>query len=91
MEGPLPYATPPTQVGGYWVITLTTPTAKFHNLSESVILAQGGNRPIPINTVVLSPGVGSNASIQYSVTSPGVILDGGYDRYWHPRNSSDPR
>ena len=76
VEGPLPYATPPVSMGGFWVITLTSPTAKFHNLSESVILAQGGNRPIPINTVVMSPGVGSNPAILYNVTAAAVILDG---------------
>lgn len=76
IEGPLSYATPPMQVGSYWVITLTTPTAKFHNLGETVILAQGGNRSVPANAVVLSPGVGSSTSIQYSVTTSAIVLDG---------------
>jgi hypothetical protein len=76
VEGPLPYVTPPVQTSSYWTITLSSPTAKYHNLGETVILSQGGNRQIPTNTVVLSPGVGSTPDIQYSVTTPAVILDG---------------
>jgi uncharacterized phage protein gp47/JayE len=76
VEGPLPYTTAPTQTGGYWVITLTSPTTKFHNLAETVVLAQGGNRTVGANTIVLSPGVGSTSDIQYSVTTQAVVLDG---------------
>ncbi|CAM6004853.1 unnamed protein product [Sphagnum balticum] len=76
VEGPLTYATAPVQTGGYWTITLSNPTAKFHNLSESVILAQGGNRSVPLNSIVIAPAVGSNSSIQYSTTATAVILDG---------------
>src|SRR6202158_1331752 len=76
VEGPLPYATPPVQSGSFWVITLTSPTAKFHNLGETVILAQGGNRSVPLNAVVVSPGVGSSTDIQYSVTTSAIVLDG---------------
>jgi len=76
VEGPLPYAVPPVQFGSFWIITLSTPTTKFHNLSESVILAQGGNRTVPSNTIVVSPGVGSSTDIQYSVVTTALILDG---------------
>jgi len=76
VEGPLPYTVAPFQVGSYWTITLSVPTAKFHNLGETVVLAQGGNRTIPTNTVVLSPGVGSSPDIQYSVITTAIILDG---------------
>jgi hypothetical protein len=76
IEGPIPYIVPPVQVGGYWMITLNAPTTKFHNLGESVILAQGGNRSIPIGTIVISPAVGANPDIQYSITVPALILDG---------------
>ena len=76
VEGPLPY-TSPTQVGSYWTITLTpSPTAKFHNIGETVILAQGGNRTIPINTTVISFGTGSNPNILYNTIATAVILDG---------------
>lgn len=76
VEGPLPYAVSPTPVGGYWQITLSSATTKFHNLGETVILAQGGNRAVGANTIALSPGVGSTADIQYSVTTSAVVLDG---------------
>lgn len=75
VEGPLPY-TSITPFGGYFIINLSSPTTKFHNLGETIILAQGGNRSVPSNTIVISPGVGSSADIQYSVTTSAVILDG---------------
>lgn len=74
-EGPLPY-TSPTLVGTFWTITLTSPTTRFHNLGESVILAQGGNRPVSANSIVLSPGIGSSPDIQYGVVTSAVVLDG---------------
>jgi hypothetical protein len=76
VEGPISYTVTPYQVGSYWVITLSTSTAKYHNLGESVILAQGGLRTIPANTIVFSPGIGSTANIQYSVVTTSYILDG---------------
>jgi Baseplate J-like protein len=76
IEGPLPYATPPVQTGSYWTITLSTATTKYHNLGESVILAQGGNRSIPANVIVISPGVGVSPAIQYGTVNQSVILDG---------------
>jgi hypothetical protein len=76
IEGPLAYATPPTQVGTYWLITLSAPTAKFHNLGESVILAQGGNRSVPINSIVIAPSIGANPNIQYNTTASAIVLDG---------------
>lgn len=75
VEGPLAY-TSITPVGGYYVLNLTVATAKFHNVGETVILAQGGNRSIPANTIVLSPASGASPDIQYSVVTAAVILDG---------------
>lgn len=75
IEGPIPYSSI-TPVGGYYEINLSNPTAKFHNIGESVILAQGGNRSIGTNTVVLSPSAGASPDIQFTVTIPAVILDG---------------
>ena len=75
VEGPLPYSGI-TQIGSYYSITLLSPTSKFHNVGESVIMAQGGNRIIPVNAVVLTPGSGSAASIKFSVTTAATILDG---------------
>jgi uncharacterized phage protein gp47/JayE len=75
VEGPIAYSSI-TPVGGYYVINLNTATTKFHNVGETVILAQGGNRSIPANTIVLSPAAGASPDIQYSVVTAAVILDG---------------
>lgn len=76
VEGPLTYVTPPTPTGSYWTITLSTPTTKYHNLGETVILAQGGNRVIQANVIAVSPGIGTSPDLQYSVVSQATILDG---------------
>lgn len=75
VEGPLAYSVK-TQIGSYWQLTLTSPTTKFHNINESVILAQGGTRTIPADTVVRAPSSGATPDINFSVTQPAVILDG---------------
>lgn len=75
VEGPLAYSSI-TPVGGFYQINLSVATAKFHNVGETVILAQGGNRSIPANTIVLSPAAGASPDIQYSVVTAAVILDG---------------
>jgi len=75
VEGPLPYSSI-TPVGGYFIINLSAPTVKFHNIGESVILAQGGNRSIAANAVVVSPALGSSPDIQFGIIASAVILDG---------------
>ena len=75
IEGPLSYSLV-TQLGSYWEITLTSPTTKFHNISETVILGQGGTRNIPTGTTVISPGSGAVANISYTVSSSAILLDG---------------
>jgi uncharacterized phage protein gp47/JayE len=75
IEGPLNYIST-AQVGAYWEITLASPTTKFHNISESIILGQGGTRNVPVGTVVLSPGSGAVADIKYTVSSAAILLDG---------------
>jgi len=75
IEGPISY-TNPVAVGGHWSITLSSPTTKFHNVGESVILAQGGVRNIGVNNVVYSPAAGALPEIDFSVTTAAIILDG---------------
>lgn len=75
VDGPLSY-TSITPSGNFYIINLSTPTTKFHNLGEEVVLAQGGNRSIPTNTVVISPASGASQDIQFRVTNSAVILDG---------------
>jgi hypothetical protein len=75
VEGPIAYSSI-TPIGTYYQINLSAPTTKFHNISETVILSQGGVRTVPVNTIVVSPGIGTTPNIQYSVTQSGIILDG---------------
>ena len=75
IEGPLSYVST-AQVGAYWEITLASPTTKFHNISESVILGQGGTRNISVGTTISSPGAGAVADISYTISSAAILLDG---------------
>lgn len=75
VEGPIDYVDVQKQ-GDFWIITLDSPTKKFHNISESVILGQGGTRNIAIGTVVSSPGTGATPSVNYNVSSAALLLDG---------------
>lgn len=75
VEGPIPYSSI-TSSGGFFIINLSSATTKFHNVGETVILSQGGNRSIPANTIVLSPSSGASADVQFTVTVASVILDG---------------
>lgn len=74
-EGPLQYISIISVSGGaYFKINLnpTTPTTKFHNINESVVLAQGGNRTIASNLVVQT----LDESISYTTAADAIILDG---------------
>jgi hypothetical protein len=89
VEGPLAY-TSKTPIGGYWKLTLSTPTAKFHNINETVILAQGGTRTIAAGTVVRAPSSGATADINFSTTQPAVILDGETEVNSVPVSAQEP-
>lgn len=75
VEGPINYSSVVPD-GSFWKITLDSPTQKFHNISESIILGQGGTRNVPVGTTVISPGTGATADINYSVSSAALLLDG---------------
>lgn len=75
VEGPIPYLSA-TPVGGYWEITLSSPTTRFHNISETVILAQGGNRTIDQGTVVKAPSSGGSPDITFEVEELAILQDG---------------
>jgi hypothetical protein len=80
IEGPIPYSgiTPigvfPTY--SYYEITLLQPTIRFHNISETVTLAQGGNRQVLLNTVVQTSALGGASPVKYITTENVTILDG---------------
>lgn len=75
VEGPIPYGSI-TPVGGYYEINLSTPTTKYHNLSETVVLAQGGTRNVAAGTVVKTLSSGSSPDVNFTVTRNTTILDG---------------
>jgi uncharacterized phage protein gp47/JayE len=75
IEGPLSYSSI-TPVGGYYEINLTAPTTKYHNISESVVLAQGGVRNIQSGTPVRAPSAGGAPDIVFKTTQAAIILDG---------------
>jgi uncharacterized phage protein gp47/JayE len=82
-EGPLAYSSklPPGagfgQSGGnYWSLVLSSGTLKFHNLGESVILAQGGNRVIAPGQIVQTPQGNVVDAVQYKVRYSATIPDG---------------
>jgi uncharacterized phage protein gp47/JayE len=75
VEGPISYSSI-TPIGGYYILNLDSPTTKYHNVGETVILAQGGNRNVPVGTLVICPATGANPDIQFSTTMSAIILDG---------------
>jgi hypothetical protein len=78
-EGPLAYTSITPQSGGtYYAINLspTSPTVKFHNIGETVVMGQGGNRTIPAGTIVQTPQGQLSTSVSFFTTLPATILDG---------------
>ena len=74
-EGPLPYSSV-TNSGSFWVINLSTPLTKSHLLSDSVVLAQGGNRTVAAGTVVRIPASSQSPSVDFVTTQALTIYDG---------------
>lgn len=74
-EGPIAYSAKINN-GTYWTLTLSSATQKFHNLGETVILAQGGNRLINSGTIVQTPQGNVSDSIQFSTLYSATIPDG---------------
>lgn len=74
-EGPLAY-TAATAFGTYWTLTLSTPTQKFHNLNEVVVLGQGGNRVIAAGSVVQTQQGNVAEAIQFATLYAANVPDG---------------
>jgi hypothetical protein len=74
-EGPIPYSAV-ANAGAYWTITLVTGTTKTHNLGEGVVLAQGGNRAIPVGTLVRTPQGNASTAVQFAISFTASIPDG---------------
>jgi hypothetical protein len=79
VEGPLTYTSVTSLAGGtYFALNLSasTPTAKFHNIGETVIMGQGGNRPVPAGTVCKTQQGSAVSAASYTTTVAATILDG---------------
>lgn len=80
LEGPLSYSAPtplPSSVNpAYWSLTIAGGTTKYHNLAESVILAQGGDRVIAAGQVVGTPQGNAQDAVTFSTTQNETFLDG---------------
>jgi hypothetical protein len=79
-EGPLQYisTTPPGGGNNYWTITLhnSSRTTRYHNLGETVIVAQGGDRPIAAGTTVQTALGNASEPIAYRTLYSAVLPDG---------------
>lgn len=75
VEGPIAYSSI-TPVGGHYEINLSTPTSRYHNISEVVTLAQGGTRNIPKGTSVKTIGSGGANDIIFTTSEAAILLDG---------------
>lgn len=75
IEGPLAYSSI-VPIGGFFEIQLSNPTTKFHNISETVILAQGGNRFVGAGTAAVAPSSGGAEDVNFTLTQSVVLLDG---------------
>ena len=75
VEGPI-QVTAATNNTSYWALTLATPLAKNHNLNETVILAQGGNRSIAVGTLVNVPASNVSPAITFKTISANILADG---------------
>lgn len=74
-EGPLAY-TSKVNAGTYWVLNLAGATLKFHNLGETVILAQGGNRVVSAGAIVTTPQGNVVNAIEFTVLYTATLPDG---------------
>lgn len=76
-EGPLSY-TSKVNNGTYWTLTLgvSSHTQNFHNLGETVIVAQGGNRQVLAGTICQTPQGNTSSAVQFSVLYSATVPDG---------------
>ena len=78
-EGPLSYDSVQQEGGGsFWSITLnsTSPTTKFHNAGEEVVLAQGGRRTIPAGSLVKTASGAGVDAVSFKTNAQSAIPDG---------------
>lgn len=76
VEGPFVYSVAPVLVGNYWTITITTPVLNYHQLGETVTLAQGGDRLIPAGTILSTRTNSAGGQVQFRTLFDATIPDG---------------
>lgn len=75
LEGPISYSSI-TSLGSYFQLNLVTPTTKNHNVGETVILAQGGNRIITAGSIVQTRSTLTSQSTTFRMINTVTLLDG---------------
>ena len=83
-EGPIALKNPtlvpggqnPIDNGSYWEIHLAVPLTKNHNLNETVVLAQKGDRGISAGTLVRIPSNNISSAISFKVVNDQILADG---------------
>ena len=74
-EGPIAYSAKVNN-GSDWTLTLSAAVARRHNGSEDVVLAQGGNRPIPAGTTIQTQQGNALAAASFNTLFATSLPDG---------------
>jgi hypothetical protein len=75
VEGPISYSSV-TAIGNFYQLLLVTPTTKNHNLNETVVLAQGGNRPVNVGSIVQTQANTTAPAVTFRTLVSVVVPDG---------------
>jgi hypothetical protein len=75
LEGPVRY-TSKTNNGVFWTLQLEGTLTKNHSISETVVLAQGGDRVISAGTTCQTTPNAATPAVSFTTDSETVILDG---------------
>lgn len=74
-EGPIAYSAKVNN-GSDWTLTLSAAVARRHSGSEDVVLAQGGNRPIPAGTTIQTQQGNALAAASFNTLFATSLPDG---------------
>jgi hypothetical protein len=75
LEGPIKYISK-IDNGVFWTLQLEGTLTKNHSISESVVLAQGGDRVIPAGTTIQTVPNASTPAVVFTTDAQAVIYDG---------------
>jgi len=75
LEGPIKYISK-TDNGVFWTLQLEGTLTKNHSISETVVLAQGGDRVVTAGTSCQTTPNSSTPAVSFTTDSETVILDG---------------